>query len=394
MRSASRALEETHLKLEEAESGRITPPAPRTISMAEYYRQSELDYAEAMVARRELEETCKRLEAITSEKMSKSHQRQQLADGSGDAGSAPRPKPLAGPKKSVLLSPRSMKRQQSHAAASDDALATGPALAQSSRAQAAVGSGFDPSDGVESLSDALLKIDRIRAVLAATRMTAPVNPYSNSAELEEAEKRNKLRPHTVALLGPLSFEDAAQPTEFDRTLREAQELLRVQHAKASEAAAEQQKIQEAQRSAYRRDLEEWRSLEEDQLALVHRHGVERCYSESEYWTIQNQRNKNIMDKVNEIHRKANMDEAAKLHARESLAKLSRLSEQRVAVECLVQQELCIRKCMEAAERAIFEESVRIPQSLLKASTELLERSSVAGSPLKSSCSSPARLKLF
>ncbi len=89
MRSASvwlqSALADARLQLEEAESGRISPPAPSTIPMADYYRQSELDYAEAMVTRRQLEATCKRLEVITADKLSKLQQQRVQQQGTSAA---------------------------------------------------------------------------------------------------------------------------------------------------------------------------------------------------------------------------------------------------------------------------------------------------------------------
>ena len=219
-------------------------------------------------------------------------------------------------------------------------------------------------------------------------MIAPVNPYSNTAEAAEAEKCNMLRPHTWALLDPLSFEDASRPTDYDYELHAFQAVVKAQQGEARAADAARAQILQTQQQWYQHGLEAWRSHETEQLAIVDRHAVDRTYSENEYWTVQNQRNKQMMDKIHAIHRKAQQHEAAKLRERQSLALLSAQSAHRVAIECLTQQEACIRKALATAEHGLFEEGIRLPWTLLGASF-LLSQQTLAGSPAKS----PARFRL-
>ena len=388
MRSASRALEVARLQLEEVESGRITPPAPSVIPMADYYYQSEIDYEEAMQSRRELEETCSRLESITTEQMSKSQRdrmQQQLerqsasaskpsAEDSASFTAARRTSKREGsimlsPKKSLLLSPRNTRKQSQVDGGSTSQSFTGsrsssPTSQRKSLVLCAV-------EGGESLSDALTKLDRIKAVLASTKINPVVNPYKN-VDAAEAEKRRMLRPHTVTLLESSST-SCTIPTELDRCLKEAQEVLRVERNKAEEQRAREEAQQEDARKAYRQGIDEWRGLESAQLELVYRHAVERANNESEYWSIQNHRERHILEKVSDIHQKAKSQEALKLRERESLAQLSKISEARVAMECFEQEEECNRRALMAAERTIFEESIRTPLHLAEASVAFEQR---------------------
>ena len=388
MRSASRALEVARLQLEEVESGRITPPAPSVIPMADYYYQSEIDYEEAMQSRRELEETCSRLESITTEQMSKSQRdrmQQQLerqsasaskpsAEDSASFTAARRTSKREGsimlsPKKSLLLSPRNTRKQSQVDGGSTSQSFTGsrsssPTSQRKSLVLCAV-------EGGESLSDALTKLDRIKAVLASTKINPVVNPYKN-VDAAEAEKRRMLRPHTVTLLESSST-SCTIPTELDRCLKEAQEVLRVERNKAEEQRAREEAQQEDARKAYRQGIDEWRGLESAQLELVYRHAVERANNESEYWSIQNHRERHILEKVSDIHQKAKSQEALKLRERESLAQLSKISEARVAMECFEQEEECNRRALMAAERTIFEESIRTPMHLAEASVAFEQR---------------------
>jgi hypothetical protein len=310
--------------------------------MSEYYRQSEIEHAEALQARRKLEEACRSLEALTAEKRASAAAKQQ--------------------------------QQQQKAA---------------NRIDAEGAQGLGRSSSSQTLSEMVNKLDEIRATLAATRIAPMNNPYSKAAEEEAAANWDRLRPHTLALLAPQSFEGGMEPVKLDCVLLDAHTTLQSEKEKAAAREAEREASHQQQQAEYRNSIKEWRFRENDQLSFVHRRGVERAYAEKEYWTVQNQRNKHIMDKVSEITRKAKEEEAARLHARESLALLAAQSAHRVAMDCLADQEMCVRKAIESAERSVFDEVVCMPHKLMVSSNQFAARRAPQGSPLKAS---PGKLR--
>jgi hypothetical protein len=207
------------------------------------------------------------------------------------------------------------------------------------------------------------------------------NPYRSSERDEEASVRRRLRPHTLQLLQPLTFEEASQARDPAYQIRKSheelqtQDVLRRREQHTSSIAAMQLvdmigTTDDAERhddalcqpprqhhTSLRERMEFWRSREADQLEVFSRAAAAAVSTERVRVEDINKRERGILDKVEKVQKNAAAIQASRNYERQRMEDLKIESQCRVEMECLVNAEDAYRNRYTATEALLWAELV-------------------------------------
>jgi hypothetical protein len=313
MNPSSAMFLQLHEKLQRLESGGpATPLAPSAIPMSEYYAESERQHNALLKAQQEREDQLKRtFEAVRATKELSSFE--ELVSNFEHHGSEVGRQ--AGPKE-------------------------------------------NPLSGESNVATAHLAV--LEDGIPKRRKLKPFeNPYRNKAA-EDASRLGALRPHTIQLVSQMSFAEAAIAEDHSKELRRAQQFLSDALAARQLEAERQNGIDAAQEQSYRRRLEEWRSVEADQLNHVFQRQLRenrRCREQAD---DENHRQQKILRDVMAVHQKAQHAQEVARGELQRMESLKRQSSFNVARECVEIEETSFRLRLEAAESSVFHERISIP----------------------------------
>lgn len=195
------------------------------------------------------------------------------------------------------------------------------------------------------------------------------NPYRSSEREEETNIRRRLRPHTLELLQPLSFEKASEACDPTLYLRKSHEELSQHHHNKQHNTfsgdggqrggqdGEQQQLLALRHdpATLRERMEFWRSRESDQLEVFSRAAAAAVSSERVRWEDVNKRERGILAKVEKVQKNAAAIQAARNHERQRLEDLKLESQCRVELECLINAEESFRNRYIATEGLLWAE---------------------------------------
>lgn len=386
MRRVQDLLARVQEQLAEAESGRVTPPAPSTIPMQEYYRVAQEEHDELMALQQEREERLQRAvgaDAAASKKagpppmagglhgrLSTSLDRSGGGGGGGEQGSgltsrsgerlhsasvSSRSHPLL--QQSVnsttsnlqkggtagglasSLNPGSQQQQRHHHVLHiplvvSRSVPSSPSLSPSAAAQ-------------QNTTDAASRRAHLVAVLAAQRtpLRPMQNPYRDAA-IREAKSQQQLRPSTLALLQPTA--NLLEPRRSSSVLEAAKEILSQSQADAAFQFEQRHMAREAERLQEREQLYTWRKEEPDQLQWHANTLRSERLAARDRSDDANRPQRGIMIKVRLLQERGQLLLQKKEDERRRVLEVATESAMRVGRACLEDMESACRQQTEAA----------------------------------------------